>query len=90
VAALIEKPTAARKEAACLEVHEAALLLESARTWRGSLDALGTLIVSLTRDGGWQCDAAELLTLVKQRWPASKPRSGWPRSRDTFRFDHWS
>jgi integrase len=34
VAALIEKPTAGRREARWLEVHEAALLLESARTHR--------------------------------------------------------
>jgi len=34
VASLIEKPTAARREAEWLEVHEAALLLESARTYR--------------------------------------------------------
>ena len=34
VASLIEKPIAARREAEWLEVHEAALLLESARTYR--------------------------------------------------------
>lgn len=34
VAALLEKPSAAREEARFLEVHEAALLLEAARTYR--------------------------------------------------------
>lgn len=39
VAALRIKPTADSKEAAWLEVHEAALLLESARTWKPDPDA---------------------------------------------------
>jgi integrase len=39
VAAMIEKPTPAHREAAWLEVHEAALYLEAARTWKPDADA---------------------------------------------------
>lgn len=40
VAAMLEKPTAARREARWLEVHDAALLLESARTYRPPVEQL--------------------------------------------------
>jgi integrase len=57
VAAMLDKPTAARKEARWLEVHEAALFLESARTYtpkRGdiALPHLYPLIAAFLLTGG--------------------------------------
>ena len=40
VAAMLEKPTASRQEARWLEVHDAALLLEAARTYRPPVEQL--------------------------------------------------
>lgn len=57
VAAMMDKPTAARKEARWLEVHEAALFLESARTYtpkRGdiALPFLHELVAAFLLTGG--------------------------------------
>src|SRR5690349_1046973 len=59
VAALLEKPTARREEAKWLEVHEAGLLLEAARTHRASREDLGVpfafpLLATFLLTGGRQ------------------------------------
>jgi integrase len=50
VAAMLEKPTARRQEAKWLEVHDAALLLEAARTHRRACPLLATFLLTGGRE----------------------------------------
>lgn len=65
VAAMIEKPRAARKEARWLEVPDAALLLEAARTWKPKRDDIALpfaypLIATLLLTGGRESEVLGL------------------------------
>ena len=91
VAALIEKPTAQRQEARWLEVHEAALLLESARTYRPKRDDIALphlypLLATFLLTGGRQSEVLGLevddvsfdrktVTFRPNRWRRLKTQS---------------
>jgi hypothetical protein len=78
VAALIDRPTPVRREAAWLEVHDAALLLESARTHRFAPGSLAQAVISFVRAcESWQGSAEELLDVLSARKPAIVV-GGWP------------
>ncbi len=84
VAALIEKPTARREEARWLEVHEGALLLESARTYRSKRPDMAQshiypIVATFLLTGGRQ---SEVLGLAVED-------VSFDRKVVTFRPNHW-
>jgi integrase len=84
VTALIEKPTAARREAKWLEVHEAALLVESAHTYRPARPELAQphiypIVATFVLTGGRE---SEVLGLEVED-------VSFDRRIVTFRPNHW-
>lgn len=80
VAALIDKPTATRKEAAFLEVHEAALLLEAARTYRETPSPFARALLRLVGKGRWEGTTGQLLKALAAARPGGSHSitGGWP------------
>ncbi len=80
VGSMMDKPVPSRREAKWLEVHDAALLLESARTCDAAPPPLAATLLALGR-AGWTGAAADLLALLDARRPAPRGQriaGGWP------------